>query len=191
VRSLDESKPSAIRSSRSSGADVRTLLMTLVAVACASAQTIVFAPQDFSRIQGLNEFRVYVSAPLNYPLQMQGMQVMLEGMKQGIRIYSYVNLRAYIDDLNQRSIWRWVGIVGEAGGWAMVSGTTLEALKIKEKSIKAGITGGASLLTIGRTIYDREYKPVELPADIMQPLFAVPGGQAVEFSVWGIYAKAN
>jgi len=164
---------------------VRTLLLALAVVAVASAQqTIVFAPQSFSRIPGLDEYRVYINAPANLSIQVQGMQVMLEGIKQNIRIYSYVNLRAYIDDQNRRSIWRWVGVVGESGGWALVSATSMEAAKINEKWIKASITGAASLLTIGRTLYDREYKPVPLPDDLMQPLIAVPQGSSVDFAVF-------
>jgi len=163
---------------------VQRLLLPIVLAACAGAQTITFAPQPFSRIPGLNEYRVYISSPVNLPIQVQGMQVMLEGMKQNIRIYSYVNLRAYVDELNRRSIWRWVGVAGEAGGWTLVSGIALEAAKIKERSIKTAVTGASALLTIGRTMYDREYKPVPLPGDLMQPLIAVPQGGSVDFAVF-------
>jgi len=162
---------------------MRSLLLALVAVA-ASAQTIVFAPQPTSRIPGLNEYRVYVSAPAGQPLQVQGMKVMLEAMKQQIRVYSYVNLQTYVQQWNKRSPMRWVGIGMEAAGWALTSGNAMDVAKIKERWITASITGLAAALTLSRTFYDREYKPVEVPGDLMQPLIAVPAGGSVDFAVF-------
>ena len=160
---------------------MRLLLLALIVVV-SSAQTITFSQQPFSRIPGTTEYRVYVAAP--QPMQVQAMQVIVEAMHQNIRLYSYVTLRAYVDDYNKRSIWRWVGIGAEVTGWVFTSAEAVKAAKIKEKWITSAIAGSAGLLTIGRTVYDREYKPVTMPADLMPPLIAVPPGGAVDFAVW-------
>lgn len=160
---------------------MRLLLLLLPALLC--AQTITFAPQPFSRVSGLNEYRVYVAAPEGQPMQVQGMKVMLEAAKQNIRVYSYVNLQAYVADHNRRSWLRWVGIGMEIAGWGVTSAQASDVIQIRERW-KAAIPAVTGAMTVARTYYDREYQPVTIPADLMQPLFAVPAGQAVEFAVF-------
>lgn len=159
-------------------------LVFLLSAAGALGQTIGFTPQPYSRIPGLDEYRVSITAPGPEASQIQGMRVILEAAHQSIRIYHPTVLRSYVDQLNKRSIWRWVGVVAEAGGWSFLTGTALESIKVKEKWAKAAAAGGASLLTIGRTLYDREYKPVSIPADDLPPLIAIPPGQTVDYAVW-------
>ena len=162
--------------------DVKYALLLLPWVL--SAQTIAFSPQDYSRIPGLREIRVYLSDPAGRPTQVKGMDVVLQALHQNIRVYSYPNLVAYVARLNKRSVWRWIGVVSEAGGWTFVSGTALESIKVKEKSAKAAVAGLATVMTIGRTLYDREYRPVEIPSDWMPPLIAVPAGGSVDYAIW-------
>ena len=159
---------------------MRFLLLALVAVA-AGAQTIVFSEQPFSRIPGTREVRVYVSS--GQAAQVQGMRVVVEGMKQGFRIYSYPALAAYVQDWNRRSWLRWAGIGMEITGWVVTSAQASDAIKIRERW-KAAIPAVTGAMTVARTYYDREYQPVTVPTDLMQPLIAVPAGQAVEFSVF-------
>jgi hypothetical protein len=161
---------------------MRLLLLALVAVV-ASAQTITFAEQPFSRIPGLREIRVYVSTD-GPALQVPGMRVVVEAMKAGFRVYSYPNLVAYVQDHNRRSPLRYVGIGLEIAGWLGTSAAAGRIAVIKERWITAGMPLFSAGLTLGRSYYDREYQPVAIPADLMQPLIAVPAGQAVEFSVW-------
>ena len=156
------------------------LLLTLATVGW--GQTITFAEQPFSRIPGLREVRVYVSA--DQATQVQGMRVVLEAMKQGFRVYSYPSLTAYVADHNRRSPLRYVGIGLEIAGWLGTSAAAGKIAFIKERWITASLPLFSAGLTLGRSYYDREYKAVEIPADLMQPLIAVPAGQAVEFSVW-------
>jgi hypothetical protein len=163
---------------------VKRLLLFFALVSALSAQTIVFSPQPTSRLPGLAEYRVYVSAPDGQPMQVKGMQIILEALHQNIRVYNYVNLQAYVDDLNKRSAWRWVGIGMEATAWALTSGNAADLTKIREKWITASIAGVGAALTLGRTLYDREYKPVTLPVDLMLPLIAVPPGGSVDFAVF-------
>lgn len=161
---------------------LRTLLLLMGLVSLGWSQTITFAEQPFSRIPGLREVRVYVAS--DQAAQVQGMRVILEAMKQGFRVYSYPSLTAYVADYNKRSPLHYVGIGLEVAGWL---GTSIAAGKvafIKERWITAGMPLFSAGLTLGRSYYGREYKAVEIPADLMQPLFAVPAGQAVEFSVW-------
>ena len=160
----------------------RLLLLALVAVV-ASAQTITFSEQPFSRIPGLREVRVYIATE-GPATQVQGMKVVLEGMKQGFRIYSYPNLTAYVQDYNRRSWARYVGIGLEIAGWLGTSAAAGRIAVIKERWITAGMPLFSAGLTLGRLYYDREYQPISIPADLMQPLIAVPAGQAVEFSVF-------
>jgi hypothetical protein len=148
------------------------------------AQTITFAPQPFSRIPGLNEYRVYVAAPEGQPMQVQGMKVILEAAHQNIRLYSYPNLTAYVADYNRRSWLRYVGIGMEIAGWIGTSAAAGKVTFIKERWITAGMPLLSAGLTLGRSYYDREYQPATIPPDLMQPLFAVPAGQAVDFAVW-------
>jgi hypothetical protein len=150
----------------------------------ASAQTITFAPQPFSRIPGLQEVRVYVAAPEGQPMQVQGMWVILAAMKQGFRVYSYPSLTAYVQDYNRRSWARYVGIGLEIAGWLGTSAVAGRITIIKERWITTGMPLFSAGLTLGRTYYDREYEPITIPTDLMQPLIAVPAGQAVEFSVF-------
>lgn len=163
------------------GRDVRLLLALVFALL--AAQTISFAPQPFSRVPGLSEYRVYVAAPEGQPMQVYGMRVMLEGAKQNIRIYSYRNLQAYIAYYNQRSLLRWLGIGMEAAGWTLTSLQAGDVVKIKERW-KAAVPAASGVLTLARTYYDREYKQVLVPSDLMQPLMAVPAGQVIDFAVW-------
>jgi len=151
----------------------------------AAAQTITFAPQPFSRIPGLQEYRVYVAAPDNLPLQVQGMKVILEAMKQGIRVYSYPNLAAYVADANRRSVPHYIGIACEIGGWTMTAAQSTDVVKIREK-YKAAIPLVTAAMTLTRTLMDRNHPPIAIPADLMQPLIAVPAGTAVDFSVFAL-----
>jgi hypothetical protein len=160
------------------------LVLFAASVSACVAQTITFAPQSFSRIPGLQEVRVYVSSPAGQPMQVQGMQVVLEALHQNIRVYSYPSLTAYVQDYNRRSWLRYVGIGLEFVGWLGTSAAAGKVTFIKERWITASLPLLSAGLTLGRSYYDREYKPVEIPADLMQPLIAVPAGQAVEFSVW-------
>jgi hypothetical protein len=162
---------------------MRFLLLALVAVV-AGAQTISFAPQPFSRIPGLNEYRVYVAAPEGQPMQVQGMKVFIEGLHRNIRLYSYPVLAAYVANYNRRSWARYVGIGMEIAGWVGTSAAAGKVTFIKERWITAGMPLLSAALTLGRSYYDREYQPTTIPADLMQPLFAVPAGQAVDFAVW-------
>lgn len=167
---------------------MRIAFLALAVTFAASAQTITFAPQPFSRIPGLQEYRVYVAAPENQPMQVQGMKVMLEAIHQNIRMYSYVNLRAYVDDYNRRSIPHYIGIVFEIGGWTMTAAQSTDVVKIREK-YKAAIPLVTAAMTLTRTLMDRNHPPITIPADLMQPLMAVPAGQAIEFALfapqWG------
>lgn len=160
---------------------MRRLLMALALVGAAGAQTITFSEQPFSRIPGLREVRVYVSD--SKPTQVPGMRIVVEAMKQGYRVYSYPSLTAYVQDWNRRSWLRWVGIGLEISGWVITSAQASDVIKIRERW-KAAIPAVTGAMTVARTYYDREYQPVEIPADMMQPLIAVPVGQAVEFSVF-------
>jgi hypothetical protein len=161
---------------------MRPLLLLLPGLLC--AQSITFAPQPFSRIPGLNEYRVYVAAPEGQPMQAQGMKVIMEALHQNIRLYSYPNLTAYVADYNRRSWARYVGIGLEIAGWVGTSAAAGKIAVIKERWITSGMPLFSAALTLGRSYYDREYQPVAVPSDLMQPIFAVPAGQAVEFSVF-------
>lgn len=155
----------------------------LLLTSLAAAQTITFSPQGLSRVPGLVEYRVYVQAPDNQPLQVQAIKVVLEAMHQNIRIYDYVNLQAYIAKANKRSRWRWAGIGMEVLAWGLTTAQTTDAVKISEKYKVAFPLAGAGL-TLMRSYFDREYAPTTVPADLMQPLFAVPAGQSVSFAVF-------
>lgn len=169
---------------------MRLLLLALVA-ASALAQTITFAPQPFSRIPGLQEHRVYVAAPEGRSLQVPGMTVVVAALNQNIRVYSYPALAAYVADYNRRSPLRYVGIVLEVAGWAATSAAAGRTIIVNERWIAAGLPLLSAGLTLGRTYYDREYRPVVVPADLMPPLIAVPQGQSVDFAVWAAPPAAH
>ena len=145
---------------------------------------IIFAPQPFSRIPYLDEYRVCVVAPQDRDLQIEGMRVIVEGLHRNLRIYTYNPLNAYVQDLNKRSGWRYALLICEVAGHASTVVVSGDLAKIKELLPKVAIPAGAATCTMLRYVTDRQYEPVVIPPDGMQPLIAVPAGRAVDFAVW-------
>jgi hypothetical protein len=161
----------------------RVIAGALLLAGASLAQTIVFSPQPTSRIPGLSEYRVYVSALEGQPMQVKAMQIIVEGLHQNVRIYSYASLQNYVATANKRSIPHYIEIGLEVVGWTVTAAQASDFLKIKEswKAVFPLVTGA---MTLTRTIMDREHRPVETPNDLMQPLIAVPAGGAVDFAVF-------
>ena len=101
-----------------------------------------------------------------------------------LRFVTYVNLRRVVDEANQRSPWHWASVGIETVGQAATIVVAADALKIKEAKYRALIPTATAGLMLARGLLEREYQPVELPADLMQPRFTVPANGSVDFSIF-------
>jgi hypothetical protein len=163
-----------------------TLAIGLLLAISVGAQTITFIPQAPSRIPGLQEYRVSIEAPPGTPLQVRGMQVALEGLHQNIRVMLYTALQEYAKQSNQRSILHYAAIGGEIAGVLTTAAQSADWLRAKEKYLKIGVPLVTGAVAFARSMIERNFEPVSIPADNMQPLIAVPAGGIVDFAVWAV-----
>jgi len=165
---------------------MRFLFMALVMSVVASAQTITFAEQPFSRIQGLREYQVIVSSDTILP-RVEGLFIVREAVHQNIRVFLPVSLQQYVDTLNKASFFSKARMVLEIAAYITSSGVVLEKIVVKEVWAKEIIASVGPGLTITRIILDKNDAPVKIPADGLLPgTFQVGPGQTVVFPLWAM-----
>ena len=165
---------------------MRALLSLLLLCAAASAQVAFTFVEQPSRIPGVKEYRVWVRNDTSQPTEVLGAQVVAvaDARQPPVNVITPVNLRQIIDQANRRSAAHWIIVVAENVGAAGSIVDAAGGFKIKEARYRAIIPAGAAGLRLARDLVEREWKPVDMPTDVMQGKFIVPANGSIDFAVF-------
>ena len=138
-----------------------------------------------SCIPGLEQFAVIVQNTGDSSATIRASDVMVQAKAQGgIEMATYTSVLRAIEEANQRSVFRYMGIALEIGGYALAALSAGDLIKIRERW-KAAIPAVSAGLTLTRTFVNRERRDVALPNDVIPPIFTLLPGESVSYSIFG------
>lgn len=145
-----------------------------------------FSPPQPSRIPGLQEYRATITNFSDTAQQAWGMSVYeaAEKSEQRIQWVADVGLNQIVQQWNKHGPWYYAGIMCEVGGYAGAVAVTGKLTEIKERLV-VFMPIGATACSVGRMVYTREHPKLEVPRDLLQPLFTVPAHTRVNYAIWG------
>jgi len=147
--------------------------------------SITFIPQP-KLLPALDQYQVIIENRGESSERVFGQGIFDKAFQAGISLVTYSNLQREIDRANRRSFWHYASLGTEYGGQVATGLSALGLIKIEEtrwKGILAGVAFGLPLL---RGFIERERQPIELPDDLMPPIFTVAAGESVGYAVFAV-----
>ena len=147
--------------------------------------SITFVPQP-KLLSALDQYQVIIANRGESSERVFGQAIFDKAFQAGISLVTYSNLQREIERANRRSFWHYASLGTEYGGQVATGLSAFDLIKIDETKWKGVIAGIAFGLPLLRGFIERESQPIELPNDLMPPIFTVAPGESVGYAVFAV-----